>query len=251
MTRWLSGSKASVASKASASEITPKPSRDNLRGSHAAPDSPKPEKSASSVAPPQTPVQPQSYRLFGTYMNSVVTYQDGNTAWLSSEGMLSWVTSSVYEKLGGGGFMSGIKLTRGFPDPNKPKDKEEKPSGSPTTANKLDEKQQRLLKRRSAPPTTHAVPAVEKSTHKPETEINNPHARLHRQLSSLMEPESRDPAKAEEQINRREEQVIQDDYNAQAGETQGRDIQHLVLVTHGIGQLLGLRYVIEKKQSVC
>ena len=44
-------------------------------------------------------------------------------------------------------------------------------------------------------------------------------------------------------MRRREEQEMVDDYNARLGETQGREIEHLVLVTHGIGQLLGLRFV--------
>jgi hypothetical protein len=179
-------------------------------------------------------------------MNSVVTYQDASTAWISSEGMLSWVTSSVYERLGGGGYMGGIKLTRGFAEPSKPKETDEKPSAAPSEVPLgLDEKQQRLLKRRSAPPGTHTAPKVENSStavsRESVEEGDNPHMRLHRQLSSLMESGTKDAAETEEQINRREEQVIQDDYNAQAGETQGRDIEHLVLVTHGIGQLLGLR----------
>lgn len=190
--------------------------------------------------------QPPSHRLFGMYMNSVVTYQDSNTAWISSEGMLSWVTSSVYEKLGGGAYMGGIKLTRGFAEPSKPKEKDEKASTSQAEDPLgLDEKQQRLLKRRSAPPSTHTAPEVEDSaaatSRESVEEGDNPHMRLHRQLSSLMESGTMDAAETEEQINRREEQVIQDDYNAQAGETQGRDIEHVVLVTHGIGQLLGLR----------
>lgn len=222
---------------------TPRSSHDQPRGHNSTADIKQPEKSSASAAPGHSSSQPQSYRLFGTYMNSVVTFQDGNTAWLSSEGMISWVTSSVYEKLGGGGFMSGVKLTRGFPDPIQPKDKDEKIQSSPTVTPSSDDKKQKLLKRRSAPPTTHAAPAVESRSQEPTMGAENPHARLQRQLSSLMEPESKDPIMAEEQINRREEQVIQDDYNAQAGEAQGRDIEHLILVTHGIGQLLGLRCV--------
>ena len=65
---------------------------------------------------------------------------------------------------------------------------------------------------------------------------------LQRQLSSLMEStESRDSEDEEEAIRKREEEEIQDDYNARLGEAQGREIEHLVLVTHGIGQLLGMR----------
>ena len=42
-------------------------------------------------------------------------------------------------------------------------------------------------------------------------------------------------------MRRRDQEDIENDYKAQAGETQGRDIEHLILITHGIGQLLSLR----------
>lgn len=188
-------------------------------------------------------------------MNSIVTYQDSSTAWLSSEGMLSWVTSSVYQRFTGGGYMSGIKLIRGHAEASKTKEKEkvkekekEKSDGSrpatPENALSLDERQQKLLKRRSAPPLTYKHQEDPSQDNQPDNVEADPRqVRLHRQLSSLLESESKTKAEKEEEVRRREEQEIQEDYNAQAGETQGRDIEHLVLVTHGIGQLLSLRYV--------
>ncbi|TDZ24943.1 putative phospholipase [Colletotrichum orbiculare MAFF 240422] len=65
---------------------------------------------------------------------------------------------------------------------------------------------------------------------------------LQRQISSLMEgAEHRNHEEQEEEIRKREEKEIENDYNGQFGESQGREIEHLVLVTHGIGQLLGIR----------
>ena len=64
-----------------------------------------------------------------------------------------------------------------------------------------------------------------------------------RQISNLIES-AENPEEQEEAIRKREEQEMVDDYNARLGETQGREIEHLVLVTHGIGQLLGLRFVL-------
>ncbi|KAJ4318104.1 hypothetical protein N0V84_007003 [Fusarium piperis] len=189
--------------------------------------------------------QPQSYRLFGTYMNSMATYQDANTAWLTSDGMLSWVTSSVYQRFGGGSYMSGVKLIRGYSEPSKTKDKDKGGESQSTAADEAlspDQKQQKMLKRRSAPPSTRA--SHDKPAHDDEqikTERDPREIRLQRQLSSLIESEGRTKAETEEEIRRREEQEIQDDYTGQAGETQGREIEHLVLVTHGIGQLLSLR----------
>jgi hypothetical protein len=179
-------------------------------------------------------------------MNSFATYQDSTTAWLSSEGVLSWVTSTVYERFSGGGYMSGIKLVRGCSELGKVKDKDIKRPLTPTESSSTqDEKQQRLLKRRSAPPSTKSSQDEQpKQDSVIPKDTEPPQIRLQRQLSSLMDgAESRNPEDREEQIRQREEKEIQDDYTGQDGETQGREIEHLVLVTHGIGQLLGLRYV--------
>ncbi|KAH8169509.1 DDHD domain-containing protein [Sarocladium implicatum] len=244
MKPWLHPARAR--SQSTAGVATPKESQKAKAETTPTADASKFDKQDVPATQLQSASQPPSHRLFGMYMNSVVTYQDANTAWISSEGMLSWVTSSVYEKLGGGAYMGGIKLTRGFAESNKSREKDGKTDAAHVDESLgMDEKQKRMLKRRSAPPSTHTAPAVENSSTAASRESveegDNPHMRLHRQLSSLMESGSRDAAESEEQINRREEQVMQDDYNPQAGETQEREIDHLVLVTHGIGQLLGLR----------
>ncbi|OAA54082.1 DDHD domain-containing protein [Niveomyces insectorum RCEF 264] len=227
-----------------------------------------PAASAASTAP-LPPHQPESHRLFGGYMNHVATYQDAMTAWLSTDGMLSWVTSTMYERFSGGGYMSGVKVVRGYSEPKKPKDdksKDEKRSATPTgtklSASEEEAKRLKALKRRSAPPSTKSstlaagVAAAgtdagsdwDSSTPtsigqgEPTSEIERRGSQLQRQLSSLMSgAEARDSEAEEEDIRKREEKEIQNDYNAQNGETQGREIEHLILVTHGIGQLLGLR----------
>ncbi|KAK6076783.1 DDHD domain-containing protein [Seiridium cupressi] len=209
--------------------VTPKPSKDNLR--------------AAVVSQAEaTQHQPQTYRLFGAYMNSVATYQDSTTAWLSTDTVFSWVTSSVYQKFAGGGYLSGVKLVRGYAEPGKSKD--EKRPATPTTATlpqqqSETDKESRALKRRSAPPLSRAESSV--NIHEEEeTGRLSRENQLKRQFSNYIETAD-NPEAQQEQIRKREEQEIQDDYNAQAGETQGRDIEHLILVTHGIGQLLSLR----------
>ncbi|KAK8138828.1 DDHD domain-containing protein [Apiospora sp. TS-2023a] len=228
-------------------DVTPKGSVDNLRAAAAAGGSQS--ESSQKLLPSQTTShQPQTYRLFGTYMNSIVTYQDPTTAWLSSESMLSWVTSTVYQRFAGGGYMSGVKLVRGYTDVGK---KDEKRPTTPTTGSSAkatdpspstDEKGQKARKRRSAPPLARADSSAGIDTagdgEAPEVESREDH--LKKQFSSYLDTAD-DPDKQQEKIRQRQEQEIQDDYNAQAGETQGREIEHLVLVTHGIGQLLGLR----------
>lgn len=187
-------------------------------------------------------------------MNSLATYHDASTAYLNTDGMLSWVTSSMYQRFAGGSYMSGVRLVRGYSEPSKNKEKdtdkdkrEEKQPNAADSGIPLDEKQQKSLKRRSAPPTTRASHEDLAQNGNDSTPTQDPQrATLQRQLSSLLEGEGKTKAEKEEDIRRREEQEIQDDYNAQVGETQGREIEHLVLVTHGIGQLLSLRYVLYK-----
>ncbi|KAH7149742.1 DDHD domain-containing protein [Dactylonectria estremocensis] len=232
-------------------DITPRASREDLMTAvtSASAAASNPITPSSKPPQPQSSSQLQTHRLFGTHMNSVVTYQDSNIAWLTSDSMLSWVTSSVYERFAGGGYMSGLKVVRGYAEPSKSKEKgkekDDDIEGSSTKAEDilhLDERQHAKLKRRSAPPTTRASHEEPSQTLQSRTSDDNyRELKLHRQLSSLIESDGMSKAKTDEEIRRREEQEIQDDYNAQAGETQGREIEHLVLVTHGIGQLLSLR----------
>ena len=216
--------------------ITPRSSLDNLKNIAAV--------SSDSLSKPTTTTtqhQPQTHRLFGAYMNSVATYQDSSIAWLSSEGVLSWVTSTVYERFAGGGYMSGVKLVRGYTEPNKAR--EDNPSSTPTgtqsTTTEPDEKLQKALKRRSAPPSTRSE-SGDADTAKEDATLENTRTRLTRQLSNLIEG-VKEPMEEEEAVRQQEEKEISDDYNARLGETQGREIEHLILVTHGIGQLLSLK----------
>jgi hypothetical protein len=217
------------------SEVTPKASLENLRIAS--------QQALDDVAnnlkdsPAPSPHQPQTYRLFGTWMNSIVTYQDSSVAWLSADSIMSRVSSTLYTKFAGGGYLGGVKLVRGYSDSGKPKDAENPPltpasaaakgSGTPP-ALQLDERQQKLLKRRSAPP----------STSRSETEgLREP---AESAMSSL-NGEADEDMEAEA-VRKRDEKEIQNDYNDREGENQDREIEHLILVTHGIGQRLGMRW---------
>jgi hypothetical protein len=89
----------------------------------------------------------------------------------------------------------------------------------------LDERQQKLLKRRSAPPSTLSTEKSGSESHP--IVIND-------QIDADAESEA---------VRRRDENQIQNDYKDREGENQGREIEHLILVTHGIGQRLGMRLV--------
>jgi hypothetical protein len=198
--------------------------------------------------PPVPQHQPQTYRLFGGYMNSVVTYQDSSTAWLSSDSMLSWVTSTVYERFAGGGYMGGVKLVRGYTEPKNSKEEKRPstPEGTKSASKERDDKLSKALKRRSAPPsgTVSEAGDPKEEVH---DDLDSTRNRLTRQLSNLMEAVE-DPKTEEEAIRQREEKEISGDYNTRVDDNQGRDIEHLVLVTHGIGQLLSRRYAIHDFQ---
>ncbi len=110
-----------------------------------------------------------------------------------------------------------------------------------STSEDNQDNQDKALKRRSAPPTTRSGTADgERDEDSARVEMERRENQLKRQFSDYIEGVD-DPEKQEEHIRLREEQEIQDDYQGQDGETQGREIEHLVLVTHGIGQLLSLR----------
>ncbi len=224
-----------VRSNSGTRTVTPKSSLTNLRATAAA--------QADNALATTTPQhQPQTHRLFGAYMNSVATYQDSNVAWLSSDGVLSWVTSTVYERFAGGGYMSGVKLVRGYTEPKKTKDEKRPttPTGTQSTSLEQDEKLQKALKRRSAPPSTRSETTTSGPKDDQVVVLESTPFSLTRQLSNLVE-RSEDNNGEEEAIRKQEEKEMMGDYTARSGETQGREIEHLVLVTHGIGQLLGLK----------
>ena len=210
-------------------KVTPKASIENLRAANQ--QSLDDATAALKDAPPPTPHQPQTHRLFGTYMNSIVTYQDATIAWLSADSIMSRVSSTVYQKFAGGGYLGGVKIVRGYTEPGKVKETEKTPPTPPSAAARptnlpptlqLDERQQKLLKRRSAPPITNSA------------------ERLGSEPESIMHNDNNADTEVEA-VRRRDEKEIQDDYKDREGENQGREIEHLILVTHGIGQRLGMR----------
>ncbi|KAM3081184.1 hypothetical protein ACMFMF_003100 [Clarireedia jacksonii] len=218
----------------SSGEVTPQGSMENLK-------IPQPGSEDSNASKETPPHQPQSHRLFGTHMNSIVTYQDANVAWISNNNIMSRVSTTVYQKFAGGGYLGGVKVVRGYTEPGKSKDTAtDKPPRTPTSAAtagtntpdhlQLDERQQKLLKRRSAPPSTS-------HTNSPEEKISDPREEAFDKLTS-MEIDTETEAEA---VRKRDEKEIQNDYKDREGESQGREIEHLVLVTHGIGQRLGMR----------
>ncbi|MCJ1310827.1 hypothetical protein MMC25_004494 [Agyrium rufum] len=187
----------------------------------------------SSLQAPLPAPQLQTQRLFGSHMNSVVTYQDETVAWLLTDDFLSRMSSSVYQRFSSGGHLGGIKLVRGY--------SETKRKASVDAASEQAERGRSLTnpKTRTGKADEKAAKDEPKPSQERETESEAKRSALERHVASLVGSE--DPATEEEDVRRREENEIQDDYRDADSDDQGRDIEHLILVTHGIGQRLGMK----------
>jgi hypothetical protein len=125
---------------------------------------------------------------------------------------MSRVSSTVYQRFGGGGYLSGIKVIRGYTEPGKQKNPEKGPLTPTSAAAKpsnvppglqLDERQQKILKRRSAPPLSTAHP-------------EDPQMKAVRESAEATVSLLRDGIDLEteaEAVRKRDEAEIQNDYN--------------------------------------
>ncbi|KAI4109172.1 MAG: hypothetical protein LQ345_007074, partial [Seirophora villosa] len=213
---FLDGSTASKpSSKSSAEDLKTKPN------------------SKDASTPTQNNFQLQTQRLFGAYMNSVVTYQDEKTAWILTDDLLSRMSH-----------LGGAKVVRGFTESSKLKDRR------PDAAQTVEDGKLKAQKRKSAPAVIDTVIAANASAEElnkdPSSEKDvqqeSKLAALERQMSDIVSsPEPEDPAKQDEQARKGDEDEIEQDYKEADGDDPGREIEHLILITHGIGQRLGLR----------
>ncbi|KAE9990187.1 hypothetical protein Vi05172_g12602 [Venturia inaequalis] len=212
-------------SKSGSGVLTPKGSTESLKTASKT-QSPK-DQEPEILTPEATQ---RTFRLFGAHMNSVVTYQDENNAWIVTDDFLSRIGSTVYGRFAGGAHYVGTKVVRGYSEQaKKPPAKDDK--------NPLN-----------ASPKVPESGSSEKDSedHADHEMLDSPaetrRKTLERQISTLVESVNpADREKEEEEVRRRQEKEMEDDYKDQDDEEQGREIEHLVLVTHGIGQRLGLR----------
>jgi hypothetical protein len=210
---------------------------DDLRGRKGA-DAEEESASGTPTSPSGEPSR--THRLFGAYMNSVVTYQDEKTAFVLTDDFLSRMGSTLYQRFAGGAHYAGSKYIRGFFDPSKKKqakpaaeEKGKQPEASPLAYGEDPEKRPRTAS--SEADTNHE----EEDEHSPEEARRRT---LERQVSSLIisaQPDNSE--RQEEEIRKRDEQEMREDYKDDGKAEQSREIEHLLLVTHGIGQRLGMR----------
>ena len=173
-------------------------------------------------------------------MNRIVAYENASTAWVTTDDFMSRVSTTVYQKLGGA---PGIKVVRGSVESKRPRetsdlrDRERKPAEkipgalSPDTPTPTNFSQ-------AVDSQSRETEGIERSKDVDSTE-RRPQSTLERQMSSLA-GEPQNPDDLEEQARRQEEQEMED-LREVDGEDRDREVDHLILVTHGIGQRLGLR----------
>ncbi|OQE19067.1 hypothetical protein PENSTE_c016G03630 [Penicillium steckii] len=190
--------------------------------------------------PSSSSTESRQYRLFGAYMNRIVAYENASTAWVTTDDFMSRVSTTVYQKLGGA---PGIKVVRSSVESKRPRetsdlrDRERKPAEkiagalSPDTPTPTNFSQ-------AVDSQSRDTEGIERSKDVDSTE-RRPQSTLERQMSSLA-GEPQNPDDLEEQARRQEEQEMED-LREVDGEDRDREVDHLILVTHGIGQRLGLR----------
>jgi len=139
----------------------------------------------------------------------------------------------MFSRFAGG---AGTKVVRGYADTSKKSvTKDGKSSQSRPTSPVLSATDS--PKRHSMPVTPAAgdheeVTSGEERASEQETRLQA----LERQMSNLVTSTLSDPAKQDEAERQREEDEIRDDYRDAPNDPQDREIEHLVLVSHGIGQ---------------
>lgn len=185
--------------------------------------------------PSSSTMESRQYRLFGAYMNRIVAYQDASTAWVTTDDFMSRVSTTVYQKLGGA---PGNKVVRGLIEPRRSRETSD-----------LRERERDRDREKKPVEKADAEKSATQSTQPDETQVNKsnevldenrrPQSTLERQMSSLA-GEPQNPAELEEQARRQEEQEMEDLREVDSDDRE-REVDHLILVTHGIGQRLGLR----------
>lgn len=198
-----------------------------------------------SQAQPQRP----THRLFGAHMNSIVTYQDAKTAWILTDDFLSRMSTTVYQRFVGDGYVGGVKVVRSYNEPKKGKpaqaDSQKKSTKATAISNDVDVDREGATAMEGSDRDESPARPISSSPRPPSDDNPASQSRiqqLQREMSDLVASvKGPDPEQQEEEARKREEKEIQDDYRDDEAEDQGREIEHLILVTHGIGQRLGLR----------
>lgn len=176
----------------------------------------------------------QTQRLFGTYMSSVVTYQDASTAWILTDDFLSRMSSTVFQRFAGGGHLGGTKIIRGFSEAHRERKDAKKDTA---TTNKIDNAKTAVDELR-IPSSMSKNPAVIVDADTTKDDEAEPEPRLktlERKMSNFVSSPTKDLAQEEAMARKRDEDEIRQDYVDEDGQDQNREIEHLILVVSNMG----------------
>ncbi|KAJ8102497.1 DDHD domain-containing protein [Lipomyces tetrasporus] len=183
------------------------------------------DKPAPPPAPPSTIAQQtETWPLYGPHIGKYVVYSnDATSAWIISDDFYGKFASTIYQRLTAGANMGGVKLVRGWSDVNaKPASKPLSATAAANSASDNEEGGKNASESTSpSDPTAELVEAI------------------HTSSMASMQKETNESQEAQD--NALLEQQMEKDYNPNEDEDQNREIEHLVLCIHGIGQKLGQR----------
>ena len=157
----------------------------------------------TTTTPVETAKKEMIWKLLGEqHMGKYVVYTNATTAWLLSDDLYGKLTASVYQTLTAGVHLGGAKLIRGYVEPTKKSAKAQEEKGKDKGED------------------------MEMSELKP---------------STLIAAAKGDKESMNRVADQAEEKEMEQDYDTSEKEDPTRQIDHLILCVHGIGQKLGER----------
>ncbi|KAF3922025.1 hypothetical protein ABW20_dc0106192 [Dactylellina cionopaga] len=186
--------------------------------------------------PLPTPGLGQQWPLLGPWLNTFVIYSDATTAWLMTDDIYGKISSTLFQRMTSGQNLGGVKLVRGWVD--KSPIVKDKPATSVGGSRPVTPTPGKAGSKRSSMVVDPKKGVSPKAPAK-EEETNPEHAgrmALERKMSHLlgMGDDHEDPEKVMED-------EMKEDYKNSDENENDREVEHLILVTHGIGQRLSLR----------
>ncbi|KAF3163070.1 hypothetical protein TWF788_001675 [Orbilia oligospora] len=198
------------------------------------------ETTQADITPPPGLSQQQSWPLLGPWLNSFVVYSDATTAWLMTDDIYGKISSTLFQRMTSGQNLGGVKLVRGWVD-KAPVGKPVAPGGvasaagsrpvTPTPGKPGGSKRSSMI----IDPKKNASPKAPTKDEEPQTGAQAGRIALERKMSTLLGMgDDDDPEKVMED-------EMKEDYKNSDENENDREVEHLILVTHGIGQRLSLR----------
>ncbi|KAK7205385.1 DDHD domain-containing protein [Myxozyma melibiosi] len=176
-----------------------------------------------------------TWPLYGPHMGKYVIYStDASTAWIISDDFYGKFSSTIYQRLTAGASMGGLKIVRGWSNVRNKKSA----AAAPTTSNAGTSTVAEGVASSSPPSSGQEKPILNMGGGTP----GEAAAQLVEALKSQHEKEVKSSETEDGRDNKiLEDQMEQDYARDEEEDDQNREIDHVVLCVHGIGQKLGQR----------